>query len=56
MKDFLKYLGIFLVLIGVAILGIYAFQSLINNLLLLVAGLFLLGGLALYILFNKIFD
>jgi len=56
MKDLLKYLGIFLVLIGVVILGIYTFQSMINNLLLVVAGLFLVGGVALYIIFNRIFD
>jgi drug/metabolite transporter (DMT)-like permease len=56
MKDLLKYLGVFLVLIGVVILGIYAFQSMINNLLLVVAGLFLVGGLVLYIIFNRIFD
>lgn len=56
MKELLKYLGVFLVLIGVVILGVYAFQSMINNLLLVVAGLFLVGGLVLYIIFNRIFD
>ncbi len=56
MKDLLKYLGIFLVLLGVVILGIYAFQSMINNVLLVVAGLFLVGGVSLYIIFNRIFD
>jgi drug/metabolite transporter (DMT)-like permease len=56
MKDLLKYLGIFLILIGVVILGFYAFQSMINNLLLVIAGLFLVGGLVLYIIFNRIFD
>ncbi len=56
MKDLLKYLGVLLILIGVVILGIYAFQSMINNVLLVVAGLFLVGGVAAYIVFNRIYD
>lgn len=56
MKELLKYLGVILILTGVVILSFYAFQGLNNNLYLVVAGLFLVGGLLLYILFNRIFD
>jgi hypothetical protein len=56
MKELLKYLGLFLILTGVVVLGIYAFASMVSNLLLIIAGLLLVGGVALYILFNRIFD
>ncbi|GAO28209.1 hypothetical protein [Geofilum rubicundum] len=56
MKELLKYLGLFLILAGVVVLGFYAFASMISNLFLIIAALLLVGGLALYILFNRIFD
>ncbi len=56
MKDLLKYLGVIFILIGVVILSIYAYQSMISNTRLVSAGLFLIGGLALHIGFNKIFN
>jgi len=56
MKELLKYLGVLLILTGVVILSFYAFKGMINNLLLVVAGLLLVGGLLLYIIFNRIYD
>lgn len=45
-----------MILIGVVILAIYAFENSVNNTLLVISGLLLVGGLAIHIILNKIID
>ncbi len=53
MKNFVKYLGIILVLIGFIILAISVLNNLTTNSLLLVSLILVVGGLFTYILTNK---
>ncbi|WP_158522749.1 hypothetical protein [Geofilum rhodophaeum] len=56
MNDFIKYLGVLLILIGVGVLGWYSIQNPTGNALLIAATLLLVGGLALHIILNRILD
>lgn len=53
MKEFLKYLGVFILLIGVLILAIPALQGTVNNTLLLTGLIVMILGYASYIFINK---
>ncbi len=54
MNQLLKYLGVFMILIAVVILGLYMYENAVSNTLLIVSGLLLIGGLAVYVILNKI--
>lgn len=56
MNEFLKYLGVLLILIGVGVLGWYSYQNPTENAMLIAATLLLVGGLALHIILNRILD
>jgi len=56
MNQLLKYLGVFMILIAVVILSLYVYENAVSNTLLIVSGLFLIGGLAVYIILNKIME
>ncbi len=56
MNDFLKYAGVVLILLGVVLLGVYAFKNMISNTLLVVSALLLIGGVAIHVILNRIFE
>jgi hypothetical protein len=56
MRNFIKHLGVVVILLGVILLGIYAFLGLISNTVLVIAALLLLGGVAAHIILNKVFE
>ncbi|WP_157363793.1 hypothetical protein [Alkaliflexus imshenetskii] len=56
MNEFLKYAGVVLVLLGVVLLGVYAFQNMVSNTLLVVSALLLIGGVAMHVILNRIFE
>ena len=53
MKYLLKNLGILFIIAAVVILGVYAVNSYTDNIYLIISLLLLIGGLFVYILFNK---
>lgn len=56
MKEFIKSLGMLILLIAVGILIYYFANDLINNTYLAIAGLLLLGGIAVHIIVNRTMD
>jgi len=56
MKDFLKYLGSILILIGVVILALYYFGVSQSNVLLTSAGIIMLVGFITHIVVNRRVD
>ncbi|MDG5799149.1 hypothetical protein QA597_02095 [Marinilabiliaceae bacterium ANBcel2] len=56
LKELLKYLGIIFMIIGVAILGYYIFNNLINNGLLILAGALMVGGVAVHVIMTRILE
>lgn len=56
MNQFLKYLGVLLILVAVGILGVYVYKNVTSNTLLVVSALLLVGGLAVHVIINKIVD
>ncbi|NLX72636.1 MAG: hypothetical protein GXY94_04975 [Bacteroidales bacterium] len=56
MKNFLKYLGIVLIFVGVLLLAIYTFQSHTENTLLLSSMLLVIIGILVHIITNKYID
>ncbi|MFB6341446.1 hypothetical protein ACE01N_02755 [Saccharicrinis sp. FJH2] len=53
MKNFLKYLGIFIVVIGVLLLIIPAFLNTTSNMNLAIAAVLMVVGLIAHIILNK---
>ncbi len=53
MKDFLKYLGSILILVGVALLAIYYFGNLQSNAILASAGIIMVIGCITHIVVNR---
>lgn len=56
MKEFLKYLGSILILIGVALLAFYYFGNMPSNLILASAGIIMVIGCITHILVNRRID
>ncbi len=56
MKDFLKYLGSILILIGVVILSLYYFGVSNSNVLLVAAGIIMVVGFTTHIVVNRRID
>jgi len=56
MKEFLKYLGSILILIGVALLAFYYFGNVPSNIILASAGIIMIIGLITHIVINKRID
>ncbi|MCA1757395.1 MAG: hypothetical protein LC649_08060 [Bacteroidales bacterium] len=56
MKTLFKRSGILFVIAGVIILAYSEFSRLENNTLLILSGVFIVGGLLLYIILNNILD
>ena len=56
MKEFIKSLGMLILLIAVGILIYYFANDLINNTYLAIAGFLLLGGIAVHIIVNRTMD
>ncbi len=56
MKDFIKYLGIIIVLLGVLVLVISAVASKISNPVLAVGGTLMVLGLIAHVVINKYVD
>ncbi len=52
----LKYLGVFLMLIGVIVFAVYHFGGYAGNALLVVGGVFVVVGTISYIVLNKYID
>ncbi len=53
MKNFLKYLGSIIILLGVIPLVVYHFGTVQNNTLLASAGIIMIVGAVLHVLLNK---
>ncbi len=53
MKNFLKFSGVFLILVGVILLSVYIINNLTNNTFLAVGGLLIILGVVAYILLNR---
>ncbi len=56
MKNFLKYLGSILILIGVALLAFYYFGNMPSNTILASAGIIMVVGCIAHIVLNKKID
>jgi multisubunit Na+/H+ antiporter MnhG subunit len=56
MNQFLKSIGVLLILIAVALLAFYMVESPVENTLLAVAGLLLITGLGAHIILNRSFE
>jgi hypothetical protein len=56
MKEFLKYLGSILILIGVALLAFYYFGNMPSNLILASAAIIMVVGCITHILVNRRID
>ncbi|URW79438.1 hypothetical protein [Xiashengella succiniciproducens] len=56
MKEFVKYLGVFVVLIGVVLLAVYTFQRQTENTLLLASIIAVISGVLAHIVLNKVID
>ncbi len=56
MKEFVKSLGMLVILVAVGILIYYFANKLINNTYLAIAGLLLVGGIAVHIIANRAID
>ncbi len=56
MREFLKYLGSILVLVGVALLAFYYFGKTQSNITLAAAGIVMFIGLIAHIWINKKFE
>lgn len=53
MKELMKYLGVVILLIGVIILAIPALQGTMNNTILIIGFLVIIGGYLSHIMINK---
>jgi len=53
MKNFLKYLGPIILLIGTVLLTVYYFENTASNTLLTVAGALMVSGLIAHVIINK---
>ena len=56
MKEFLKYLGSILILVGVALLAFYYFGKMPSNVILASAGIIMIIGFITHIIVNKRMD
>ncbi len=56
MNQFLKNLGILVVILGAALLGYYMSVAQHGNGILVAAGVLMVGGIALHIILNRIFE
>jgi len=56
MREFLKYLGSILILIGVALLAFYYFGNMPSNAILASAGIIMVVGCITHIVINKHID
>ncbi len=56
MKEFLKYLGSILILVGVALLAFYYFGKMPSNMILASAGIIMVIGFITHIVINKRID
>ena len=55
MGSFMRYLGVFVVIIGAAILMMYYFGAFRSNSALLTSGFLMVAGVILYVFLNKRF-
>ncbi len=55
MGSFMRYLGVFVVIIGAAILMMYYFGAFSSNSALLTSGFLMVAGVILYVFLNKRF-
>ena len=56
MNQFMKNLGILVIILGACVLGYYMLVAHHGNGILISAGVLMIGGIALYIILNRIFD
>lgn len=56
MKEFLKYLGPIILLIGTVVIAFYFFNPSSENTLLVVSGVLMVLGLIVHVLVNKYID
>lgn len=56
MNLFLKNLGILVVILGACLLGYYMSIAHHGNGILIAAGVMMIGGIALHVILNRIFD
>ncbi len=56
MKYLLRNSGVILMLVAVVLLFVYATQGMISNSYLIASGLFLLGGLAVYVIMQRVME
>ncbi|MFW6327974.1 MAG: hypothetical protein ACOC2F_06635 [Bacteroidota bacterium] len=56
MQNFLRNLGLFLILAGFILLVVSVIQGMTTNTLLLVSGSLVVGGLLLYIILNRVIE
>lgn len=56
MKEFLKWLGMLIILSGVGVLIYYFRSELLSNTYLAISGLLLIGGLFIFIILNHTID
>lgn len=54
MNQILKNFGILLIVLGVVVLVIYTINPPVGNVLLILAGLLMVGGIAAHVILNKI--
>jgi len=55
-NEILKYLGILVILVGVALLAVYQFGSFTENSLLVAGGLCVVTGAVGFVILNKYFE
>ncbi len=56
MNQFLKNFGVLLIMLGVLVLGYYMLRMPVGNMLLALAGLLMVGGIAAHIILNRIIE
>nr|WP_319399635.1 hypothetical protein [uncultured Carboxylicivirga sp.] len=56
MNYILKNFGVLLIIIGVVVLAMYMLNPPVGNLLLVIAGLLMVGGIIVHIVLNRIVE
>ncbi|SKB47935.1 hypothetical protein [Alkalitalea saponilacus] len=56
MNDLIKYAGIILIVLGAILLSVYVIQHMVSNAVLVSGGFLIVGGTAVYVILNRIFD
>jgi len=56
MKSVISNLGIFILLLGVIVVGVYMLESSVSNTMLIVSLLLILSGIIVYVATNRMYD